>query len=135
MNEADKIKNVEKTVNYWLSSSDDDYKAMMDLYQSKNYNWALFLGHITVEKLLKAYYVKKHQTHAPFIHDLYRLANLCELDITEEDANRLDKITSFNINARYEDYKREFYTLCTASFAEEWITKITTLRQWIKQML
>ena len=135
MNEADKIKNIEKTINYWLTSSEDDFRVMMSLYQSKNYNWALFLGHITVEKLLKAYYVKKYQTHAPFIHDLYRLAELCGLELTEENANCLDKITSFNINARYEDYKREFHTLCTAAFAKEWIEKINALQQWIKQML
>ena len=79
MDGTDIIKNFDKTVNYWLSSSDDE--------------------------------------------------------ISEEYANWLDKITSFNINARYEDYKREFYSLCTASYTEEWITKITTLQKWIKQML
>ena len=135
MDGSDSIINFEKTVNYWLSSSDDDYRVMMDLYKSKNYNWALFLGHISVEKLLKAYYVKKHQNHAPFSHDLFRLAELCELEISEEYANWLDKITSFNINARYEDYKREFYSLCSVSYTEEWITKINTLQKWIKQML
>jgi len=135
MNDQNKIKNVEKVVNYWLTSSDDDFKVMNNLYQSKNYNWSLFLGHIVMEKMLKAYYVKKHHEHAPFTHNLYRLAELSELELTEEYANWLDKITTFNINARYDDYKKEFYALCTAPFAEEWITKINTLRQWIKQML
>jgi HEPN domain-containing protein len=135
MNEVEKIKNVEKVFNYWLDSSDDDYKVMHSLYESKNYAWALFIGHIVVEKLIKAYYVKKHERHAPFTHNLYRLAELSELEMTEEHANWLDEVTTFNINARYEDYKKEFRKRCTASFTKEWIDKINTLQQWIKQLL
>jgi HEPN domain-containing protein len=135
MSKTEQIKNIDKIVNNWLTSSDDDYKVMNSLFHSKNYNWALFLGHIVMEKLLKAYYVKKRLEHAPLTHNLYRLAELSELELTEEHADWLDKITTFNINARYDDYKKEFYTLCTPSFAQEWITKIGTLRQWIKQKL
>jgi len=93
------------------------------------------LGHIAIEKLLKAYYVKQKGNHAPFTHNLYRLAELGELEISEEYADWLFKITTFNLNARYDDYKKEFYTMCTVDFAEEWIEKIKLLQKWIKQML
>jgi HEPN domain-containing protein len=105
------------------------------LYQNKNYSWSLFLGHISTEKLLKAYYVKKHSSHAPFTHNLYRIAELSNLEISDEQADLLDKITTFNINARYDDYKREFYSLCTKEFTEEWIENIKKIQQWIKTML
>jgi HEPN domain-containing protein len=62
--------------------------------------------------------------HAPFTHNLYRLAELNELKLTDEYSDWLDKITSFNMNARYDDYKREFNLLCTAEFASEWIEKL-----------
>ncbi len=68
-------------------------------------------------------------------HNLYRLAELCELELTEEHADWLDKITSFNLNARYDDYKREFYALCTMDFTINWIEKIKLIRLWIKEML
>ena len=93
------------------------------------------MGHISTEKLLKAYYVKKHQQHAPFTHNLYRLAELGGLEMSEEQAEWLFKITTFNLNARYDDYKKEFYSTCTDNFTKEWIEKIKTLQQWIKQML
>jgi len=108
---------------------------MLSLYDSKSYGWSLFLGHISIEKLLKAIYVSKKKKHAPFLHNLYRLAELSELELTDEQSDCLDKITSFNLNARYDDFKREFYTLCTAEFTNEWIGKIKILRTWIKQML
>lgn len=126
---------IDKVVKHWIVTSEEDFNTMISLYDSKSYSWSLFLGHISLEKLLKAYYVQKNKKHAPFIHNLYRLAELNELELTENYADWLDKITSFNLNARYDDYKREFYSLCTDEFTNEWIGKIKSLRIWIKQML
>jgi HEPN domain-containing protein len=126
---------VEKVVKHWLDTADHDFNVMLTLYQSKTYSWALFLGHISTEKLLKAYYVKKKKTHAPFTHNLYRLAELGELELTEEYADWLYNITTFNISARYDDYKKEFYTICTADYTKEWIEKIKLIQTWIKKRL
>jgi HEPN domain-containing protein len=127
--------NVDEVVNHWKETSDDDFNTMLILFRSKSYHWALFMGHIALEKLLKAYFVKQNGSHAPFTHNLFRLAELCELEISEEYADWLFKITTFNLNARYDDYKKEFYTMCTVYFAEGWIEKIKILQKWIKQML
>jgi HEPN domain-containing protein len=125
----------QKIINHWIETSDSDFQAMQTLYQSKKYNWALFLGHITIEKLLKALYVKRFERHAPFTHNLYRLAELTEIDLPTEYADWLDEITSFNMNARYDDYKREFYNLSTFEYTTKWMERIKTLRQWINEML
>ena len=126
---------VDKIVKHWIDTSEEDFQTMLNLFDSKSYGWSLFLGHISIEKLLKAYYVSKNKKHAPFTHNLYRLAELNELELTDQYADWLDKITSFNLNARYDDYKREFNTLCTIDFTKDWIEKIKTTRSWIKQML
>ena len=126
---------IDKIVRYWVESSNEDYNAMLTLYRSKIYHWALFMGHISIEKLLKAYFVKNNQKHAPFTHNLYRLAEVSNMEISEKYTEWLFKITTFNLNARYDDYKKEFYFLCTADFTKEWIEKIEKLQQWIKQKL
>ena len=126
---------VEKIKIHWIETSDDDFKTMNKLFESKSYNWALFVGHISVEKLLKALYVKVLGKHAPAIHNLYRLAELCETELSDEYSDWLDTITSFNINARYDDYRKEFYNLCTREYTESWIGKMKELRKWIKKML
>jgi HEPN domain-containing protein len=41
-----------------MVTSNDDFKTMNKLFESNVYNWALFVGHISVEKLLKALFVK-----------------------------------------------------------------------------
>ena len=126
---------IDKIVQHWVQTSDDDFNTMLILFRSKSNHWALFMGHIAIEKLLKAYFVKQHNQHAPFTHNLYRLAELGGLEISEEYADWLFKITTFNLNARYDDYKKEFFGLCTVDFTKEWIEKIKILQQWIKQML
>jgi len=124
---------INQIVKHWIDTSDNDFEAMHTLFRSKTYHWALFMGHISIEKLLKAYFVKKNRNHAPFTHNLYRLAELGNLEISEEYAEWLLKITTFNLNARYDDYKKEFYSMCTVEFTNEWIEKIKILQQWIKQ--
>ena len=114
---------IDKIVKHWVETSDADFNTMLILFRSKSYHWALFLGHIAIEKLLKACFVKNNQTYAPFTHNLYRLAELGGLEISEEYADWLFKITTFNLNARYDDYKKDFYAICTDDFTEEWIKK------------
>ena len=43
----------EELIRYWVDASDVDYRAMNNLYASNDYVWALFLGHLIIEKLLK----------------------------------------------------------------------------------
>ena len=126
--------NVDKIVKHWIETSDDDFNTMLILFNSKSFSWSLFLGHISTEKLLKALYVKRFRKHAPFTHNLYRLGELIGLDMSDEQSDWLDEITSFNLNARYDDYKKEFYNICTLEYAQNWIENIKTIRTWIKEM-
>ena len=54
----------EKIVNHWIETSDKDFETMKALFYSKSFGCALFLGHISVEKLLKAVFVSKYEKHA-----------------------------------------------------------------------
>jgi HEPN domain-containing protein len=125
----------EKVINHWIESSEKDFKTMMDLYETKNNNWALFIGHLVIEKLLKALYLKRTNEFPPLIHDLRRICEKANIELDERQRTVLDSISRFNIKARYDDYKQSFYFLCTDSFTIEWIEKIKECRLWIKMML
>ena len=88
-----------------------------------------------LERLLKACVVRETKNHAPFTHDLTKLANLSGIKFTEEYLDWLDTITTFNMNARYDSYKEAFYNKCTFDFTSEWVEKIKILRSWIKEKL
>ena len=126
---------IDKVVSYWLESSDKDFKTMENLMNSGDYNWAMFLGHLVIEKLLKAVYVKVHKKHAIHGHILLRLTSSLGLELDSDKEEWLDQITTFNLNARYDSYKQEFYKLCTKEFATEWKSKIEELRKWLLNQL
>lgn len=126
---------IKKIIDHWKDSSQKDYQTMRNLFKSSDYNWALFLGHLVIEKLLKALYVKHKKIHATPGHDLLRLASVIGMKLTNEQEDWFDKLTTFNINARYDNYKQEFYKLCTKEFAEDWKEKIEILREWLLKQL
>lgn len=122
-------------IDYWIKTSDKDIKVMEGLFNNKHYAWALFAGHLVIEKLLKAYYVKTVDIRVPFIHDLTKIAEKTDLSLTEEQKDFLDLVTTFNIRARYSDYKLKFYKECTRKFTEANIKKIKELRLWLKEQI
>ncbi|MDW7709694.1 MAG: HEPN domain-containing protein [Deferrisomatales bacterium] len=59
----------EQLIDYWLASADEDLRASESLFQNGHDAWALFLGHLVIEKLLKAVYVKLVDENVPRVHD------------------------------------------------------------------
>lgn len=121
----------EEIVDYWLNSSDIDFNAMESLFKNGHYLWTLFVGHLVLEKLLKAYYVKHRGIEIPYTHDLLSIAKKANLIVTDEQADFLDEVTTFNIKARYPDYKNRFYKRATEEFARVHTTRIKEFRLWL----
>ena len=124
-------------MNYWIESSDEDYDTMMYMKAGKKNTWCLFMGHLVIEKLLKALYAKnnKNAPYAPKSHDLLHLAEKTELELTDRQEDLLDTITRFNMNARYDDYKKEFYLKCTDEYTSQQLKNIEEVRVWLKNLL
>ncbi|MHB1393694.1 MAG: HEPN domain-containing protein [Clostridia bacterium] len=122
-------------ISYWLETANQDFNTMLHLYDSKDYHWSLFMGHLVVEKLLKALYIKNVDANVPRIHDLLRLSEKAGIDTNDKQKDILDRITTFNISARYPDYKQSFYEKCTQSFALENIDRIKEVRTWLLSLI
>lgn len=120
-------------INYWRTSSDNDFNTMHNLYKSKDYHWCLFLGHLVIEKLLKALYVKKTKqiVQPPKTPDLLQLAEKAGIETNNRQKDLLDLITTFNISVRYPDYKNSFYIKCTKEYTNARIKEIKELREWL----
>lgn len=126
----------QEQIDYWLQSSEDNFSSMNNMFVSNEYVWALFVGHLCIEKLLKAYHTKTTDEHViPRIHDLYKLALRCNLVMTDLQMDSLQYVTLFNIEARYEEHKREFYRKCTKEFTAEAIASIKELRTWLLEKI
>lgn len=127
--------NKEKIINYWIESADEDYETMLAMYDSKRLSWTLFVGHLEIEKLLKAYYIKVNSDYPPFIHNLLRLAEKSKIELNEEDKLFFTTVTAFNINARYDDYKMSFHKKCTPEYTKYWMERIKDKKKWIERQI
>lgn len=120
---------------YWIDSSNTDSNAMYTLFNNGHYQWALFIGHLVIEKLLKAYYIKQIDIDFPRIHNLLRLAEEAGLILSDEQKDFLLEVTTFNIKARYPDYKMRFNKKATKDFSEKYIFKIMEFTKWLHSMI
>jgi HEPN domain-containing protein len=127
------IKEIE---NYWVVSSDDDIDTSNVLFKKKKYAQSMFFLHLAVEKMPKALYVRKNNCEAPFGHNLQTLAQkIPDVPFENEHIETLAKITTFNITARYDDYKRTFYKICTKDFAGNYLRIGKEMIQWLKSQM
>lgn len=125
----------EEVIQFWIDSSDKDFYTMLHLYESGDYMWSLFIGHLVVEKLLKAFYIHQKDDNYPMVHNLLRIAEKAGIELNEDQQLFFSEVTGFNINARYDDYKQSFFKKCTKEYALSWIEKIKEQRLWIKNQL
>jgi len=122
---------------YWLSSAEMDESTFCHLLESKDNHWALFMGHIVIEKLLKALITQNNDEGIiiPRSHDLLLLAGKAHLKIDEQTEDLLDLVSTFNLNARYPDYKQAFYKKCTNEYTNERVTEIKEVIAWLKSLI
>jgi len=126
---------MKQLVEYFHESSNEDFDIMLDLHKNKRFTYALFFGHLCLEKLLKSLYVKQNKDNPPQIHSLVKLALKCNLTFDDKRAEQLSVISTFCVEARYGDVKKEFYKLCTNDFTNRQIEIIKELRKWLKEKL
>ena len=124
-------------MNFWMESANEDYDTMLYMKAGKKNTWCLFLGHLVIEKLLKGLYAKKNKENPYTIksHNLLALAEKCNLDLTDEQVEKLQIITQFNISARYDDYRENFRQKCTDEYTSEQVKNIEEVRKCLKELL
>jgi HEPN domain-containing protein len=126
---------VKQQIDHWRESAASGLETMTVLFDGKRYSDALFFGHIVLEKILKAFVVLATKKEPPKIHNLIRLVELANLDLDEDTLKYLATVNAFNIRVRYDDYKKEFYKMCTKEYVEENLAKITPIYEMLCQKL
>lgn len=121
---------------YWLKSAEHDFKTVESLFKSEHFDWCLFLGHLVIEKTLKAFFIRDNQNQTPpFTHNLSMIAGRTGLTLTLEQEELLLELNQFNLRVRYPDYKLEFYQKCTPEFSTMYFNKIRELYHWLLQQM
>lgn len=117
---------INSKVNHWVELAEMDIPVMEHLFEAGDYHYSLFIGHLILEKILKAHFIKKNFETPPRTHDLTRLASQTGLEFKEQQIKFLIIANSFNIEARYPEEKLSFYKTCKKNLLWKTFKKLRT---------
>ena len=89
-------------IRYWTELSDYDIDTAYAMLKNKRYLYVGFMAHQSVEKILKAHYVKVYGKTAPFSHSLSYLAKEAKIyeQFSEGQKLFIDVLEPLNIECR-----------------------------------
>ena len=117
---------------HWFEDAERNRESALGMLKSKHYDWGLFVWQLSLEKLLKGI-MDQDGKDVLLIHNLSKLAIKAGLQLSNEQFDKLDEISSYNIEARYDDYKYRFYKKATAEYSAKWSKVCDELYIWIKK--
>ncbi len=126
---------IEKVIQYWLTTAEDDWKVACDLFEKARYTYSLFFGHLYLEKLLKALIIQNTETPTPISHNLLYLSQKGLLSPSPNQERILDRVTGYNLVARYPDWQFKFKSTCTQEFCSKELSCIKEVAQWLKKQI
>ena len=123
---------VQKQIDFWRTSSDEDFAAAESLLEKGHLRHCLFFAHLAIEKMLKAHVTRQTKDVPPRIHNLIRLAEIAELPLSPEQARLLPGFGAYQLEGRYPDSEQVLLDLQAVrgklALAEEML-------KWLKAQL
>lgn len=127
----------DKIVQNWLSFAEYDLATAEAMLQMHRYLYVAFMCQQAIEKILKACYVKHHQSTPPYTHSLLRLVGELPWK-TEMDTARLEameRLNSHYIESRYTEDIEELKRVLTSDEAKRLLESAKELFEWIRGKL
>ncbi len=128
---------MEEKVKYWVELAEYDLETAGAMLKSERYLYVGFMCHQTVEKALKAYYVKVKKETPPYTHNLTYLAEVSGLykEFNEIQKDFLDNLQPFHIEARYPSHKASLFKTLTHEKCKKILEETGKIYLWTKQKL
>jgi HEPN domain-containing protein len=128
---------MDSRIRYWVELSDYDLKTAYVMLEGKRFLYVGFMAHQSIGKILKAFYVLKHNEAPPFSHRLSLLSKKASIyeSLSEEQKEFMDLIEPLNIEARYPSNKGQLMKSLTEERCRDILKEAEELQSWIKQKL
>ncbi len=128
--------NKEDHILYWKNSAQDNWDMALFCLEGKRNLEALFFIHLSIEKLLKANWVRDNFGNVPpLTHELQKIHAETMLGKETEWHDFYMIINSWNIETRYPDYKNTLRKLADKNYIDLHLDKVKTLRLWLLSRL
>ena len=124
--------NTDKQIDYWISSSENDFDTAQLLIDNNKIISGLFFCHLVIEKALKAHVVKNTKQIPPKSHNLIFLSDKTNLNIIEDDEIFFGILMKYQLQGRYPDYNP---IIPDKSKANEYLIRTREILKWLKEQL
>ncbi len=124
--------NINKQIEYWSESAKSDIDTAEILIDKGKFLHGLFFCHISIEKILKANFVRQKKTLAPKTHDLIYLAEQADLKLEENYLQFLPILMKYQLEGLYPDYMS---SVPSKELTNEYLKKTRDLLKWLTQKL
>ena len=124
-------------IDYWIELAEYDLETARVMLEGRRYLYVGFMCQQVIEKALKAYFCLLFKEFPPHTHNLFNLAEKCQLltILDEIQIDLLGKLNPLNIEARYPSTKMELAKALNKEVCKELIDKTEDLFKWIKKRL
>jgi len=120
----------EEHIAFWLTSADKEKDMMLFSFEGKRYVYALFFGHLYMEKILKSLWVKSHAENIPpKTHNLIKLLDETGIVLNDDDRSFLLLLNQYQIESRYPDDIEQLYKITDGYTVEQYFLKIKSIEQ------
>lgn len=92
----------------------------------------VYLCHLTIEKILKAYYVKANSKLAPKTHNLFYLLDNTNLILDDSKIKFLGILLKYQLEGRYPEYE---ISTPTKEDVQNYLKETKELLKWLTQKL
>ncbi len=123
---------VKKQINYWRTSSEEDFAAAQSLLEKGHLRHCLFFANLAIEKMLKAHVTKKINDVPPKIHNLVRLAEITGLKLDSNQKDLLREFGIYQLEGRYPDFEQ---VPLDSTLASQEIARAKEILKWLKKQL
>lgn len=118
----------------WLRQANYDMDTAEFMFSGGRYFYAVFMCHLSIEKALKALYLKRLQEIPPKVHNLIYLSNKIDAKPPETIGRFLVKLNEASVVTRYPDNIEKLQKDYTKPAVEDIIKKSKSVLEWIKAM-
>ena len=127
----------QKIIDNWISLAKYDLETADAMLKAERYLYVAFMCQQSIEKILKACYVKQYTTTPPYTHNLLRLIKDLTFndEITSEITEIIETLNSYYIESRYTEDIEELSKYLTKSKATFILNSTKELFEWFRNKL
>ncbi|MEK7720389.1 MAG: HEPN domain-containing protein [Bacteroidota bacterium] len=124
--------NIGNQIEYWRNTAENDIDTASILVASGKYIEGIFFCHLCIEKIVKALIVKQTENIPPKSHDLFYLADIAKIEITETQSDFMQILMKYQLEGCYPGY---YPKAASPGKINEYLCQTKNLLQCFSKML